>query len=134
MRIVALLSTAVIATATLSACTSEPPPQPPPAPGTTPIQQSGPTTPDRRPIVNIQITYEQGRTTPQPEKLAIDLGSIVDLVIHSDVDDQAVLNGLDLSTPVTGGSGGLQFTATEPGSFPLTLQNHNISLTMLQIR
>jgi hypothetical protein len=53
--------------------------------------------------------------------------------VLSDVDDQVIIEALRLSTPLTGGSARLQFTATTPGTFPIRLQGKGIDLATLRI-
>lgn len=58
---------------------------------------------------------------------------MVDLTVLSDVDDRVIIEALQVSTPLSGGSARLQFAATTPGTFPIRLQGLGIDLAVLQI-
>lgn len=53
--------------------------------------------------------------------------------VLSDVDDQVVIEALHLTTPLSGGSARLQFTATTPGEFPVRLRDKGVDLATLRI-
>lgn len=117
----------------LTACTAQEP-APPPVTRTVaaPLNQSGPNTPDQRPVNAVQIDHRGGRTTVSGST-SLTQGAIVDLTVLSDVDDQVTIDALRLSTALSGGSGRLQFTATTPGTFPVRLRDNGIDLTTLTI-
>jgi hypothetical protein len=114
-------------------CTSEEP-APPPITRTVapPLNQTGPSTPDQRPVTAIQIDHRAGKTTVNGST-SLTQGTVVDLTVLSDVDDQVIIEPLQLSTTLSGGSARLQFTATAPGTFPIRLRDNGIELTSLKI-
>jgi hypothetical protein len=83
-------------------------------------------------VTAVQIDHRAGRTTVNGST-SLAQGAVVDLTVLSDVDDQVVIEALRLSTPLSGGSARLQFTATKPGAFPIRLQGKGIDLATLQI-
>jgi hypothetical protein len=120
----------VVATA---GCTSEEP-APPPVTRTVapPLNQSGPSTPDQRPVASVQIDRRAGKTTVNGST-SLAQGQVVDLTVLSDVDDHVIIEALHLSTPLSGGSARLQFTATTAGTFPIRLRDTGIDLATLKI-
>ncbi|WP_112277248.1 hypothetical protein [Lentzea terrae] len=80
----------------------------------------------------VQIDHRAGKTTVSGST-SLSQGQVVDLTVLSDVDDRVVIEALQLSTPLAGGSARLQFTATVPGTFPIRLQDKGIDLATLQI-
>ncbi len=115
------------------ACSSEEPAPPPVTRTVAPtLNQTGPSTPDRRPVTAVQIDHRAGKTTVSGST-SLSQGQVVDLTVLSDVDDRVVIEALQLSTPLAGGSARLQFTATVPGTFPIRLQDKGIDLATLQI-
>jgi hypothetical protein len=97
-----------------------------------PLNQSGPNTPDQRPVAAVQIDHRAGKTTVSGNT-SLARGQVVDLTVLSDVDDHVIIEALHLSTSLSGGSARLQFTATTPGTFPIRLQDKGIDLAALQI-
>lgn len=114
-------------------CTSAEP-APPPVTRTVapPLNQSGPSTPDQRPVTTVQINHRAGKTTVSGST-ALTQGQVVDLTVLSDVDDQVIIEPLQLSATLSGGSARLQFTATTPGTFPIRLRDKGTELATLKI-
>lgn len=129
-RLLACALPLVLATA---ACSAEEP-APPPVTRTVapPLNQSGPSTPDQRPVTAVQIDHRAGKTTVNGST-SLARGTVIDLTVLSDVDDQVIIEALQLSTTLSGGSARLQFTATTPGSFPIRLRDKGIELASLKI-
>ncbi|WP_258953417.1 hypothetical protein [Lentzea californiensis] len=118
---------------TSTACTSDEP-APPSVTRTVapPLNQTGPNTPDQRPVTAIQIDHRTGKTTVNGST-SLTQGTVVDLTVLSDLDDQVTIEVLQLSTTLTGGSARLQFTATTPGTFPIRLRDNKIELATLKV-
>lgn len=128
-----LLACALPLALAVAACSSEEP-APPRVTRTVapPLNQTGPSTPDQRPVTAVQIDHRGGKTTVSGST-SVSQGQVVDLTVLSDVDDRVVIEALQLSTPLSGGSARLQFTATKPGTFPIRLQDKGIDLATLRI-
>ena len=128
-----LLACALPLLLAVTGCTSEES-TPPPVTKTVaaPLKQSGPNTPDQRPVTAVQIDHRAGKTTVNGNT-SLTQGAVVDLTVLSDVDDQVTIEALQLSTALSGGSARLQFTATMPGTFPIRLRDKNTELATLKI-
>lgn len=128
-----LLACALPLALTATGCTSDEP-APPPVTRTVaaPLNQTGPSTPDQRPVTAVQIDHREGKTTVNGST-SLTQGTVVDLTVLSDVDDQIIIEALQLSTTLSGGSARLQFTATTPGTFPIRLRDKGTELAALKI-
>ncbi|NKE62587.1 hypothetical protein FXN61_40020 [Lentzea sp. PSKA42] len=80
----------------------------------------------------VQIDHRAGKTSINGNT-ALTQGTVVDLTVLSDVDDQVIIEALQLSTTLSGGSARLQFTATTPGTFPIRLRDRGTELATLKI-
>ncbi|WP_170154714.1 hypothetical protein [Lentzea atacamensis] len=80
----------------------------------------------------VQIDHRAGKTTVNGST-SLAQGTVIDLTVLSDADDQVVIEALQLSTPLSGGSARLQFTATKPGTFPIRLRDKGIELATVNI-
>lgn len=127
-----LLACALPLVLAATACTSDEPASPVTRTVAAPLNQTGPSTPDQRPVTALQIDHHAGKTTVSGNT-ALTQGTVVDLTVLSDVDDQVIIEALQLSTTLAGGSARLQFTATTPGAFPIRLRDQGTELATLNI-
>jgi hypothetical protein len=75
-----------------------------------------------------------GQVQPPPDRVNVDLGDRVRIVIVSDENDEAHLHGYDLSTDIGPAQDEvLQFTADQPGLFELETHDSGLLLTQLVV-
>lgn len=115
-----------------TACTSDEPVSPVAPTIAVPLNQTGPSTPDQRPVTAVQIDHRAGKTDINGKTTLVQ-GTVIDLAVLSDLEDQVIIEALQLSTTLSGGSARLQFTATTPGTFPILLRDQGVVLATLHV-
>lgn len=82
----------------------------------------------------VRVSYAAGQVSGDVGKVAVRVGSVVDLVVTSDVADEVHLHGYDKSVDVAaGGTATLRFTADIPGGFEVELERLSKHLVELQV-
>jgi hypothetical protein len=82
----------------------------------------------------IEVAFAGGAVTGGPQRYAVPRGSVVELVVASDVADEVHLHGYDRSSFVTAGATTtLRFTADLPGVFEVELEQRSAPLAEVQV-
>ena len=123
-------------------CTSAQPEPGPTADATTPDTAGSPEspTPDeqpspRRDIVVVEATVSGGAVQTDSERVEVELGKTVRLVILSDANDQLHVHGYELKRQVAAGEElTLEFVADIPGVFEVELEEAGLHLFELRVR
>ena len=89
-------------------------------------------TADRAP--RIEISYVGGAVVGGVTRHAVPLGSVVELVVASDVTDEVRVRGYERSGYVTGGASiTLRFVADRAGVFEVELVQRGVPLAQLEV-
>lgn len=123
-------------------CTSAQPEPDPTADATTPGTPGSPQspTPDgqpspRRDALVIEATISGGAVQTDGERVEVELGKTVRLVVLSDANDELHVHGYELKRPITAGEElTLEFVADIPGVFEVELEEAGLSLFELRVR
>jgi glucose/arabinose dehydrogenase len=84
--------------------------------------------------VQIEVALAAGTVTPPPSRVAVPLGSPVELTVTSDVADEIHVHGYELEEAVAaGGSVTIRFTADQAGLFDVETHETEKFLTQLQV-
>ena len=117
-------------------------PQPEPGPtadATTPASPESPT-PDEQPspgrdALVVEATVSGGGVRTDSERVEVELGKTVRLVILSDANDELHVHGYELKRPVAAGEElTLEFVADIPGVFEVELEETGLHLFELRVR
>jgi cupredoxin-like protein len=83
----------------------------------------------------IKVSIKGDTITPAPDRVDVDLGSRVKIVVTSDGDDEVHLHGYDIEREVAPGSPArLSFTADQPGLFECESHKSGKLLFQLQVK
>ena len=123
-------------------CTSAEPEPDPTADATTPGTPGSPQspTPDgqpspRRDILVVEAAVSGGAVQTDSERVEVELGKTVALVILSDANDELHVHGYELVRPITAGKElTLEFVADIPGVFEVELEETGLHLFELRVR
>ena len=123
-------------------CTSAQPEPDPTADATTPGTPGSPEspTPDEQPspgrdALVIEATISGGAVQTDSERVDVELGKTLRLVIVSDANDELHVHGYELKRPVTAGEElTLEFVADIPGVFEVELEESGLPLFELRVR
>lgn len=123
-------------------CTSAQPEPDPTADATTRGTPGSPQspTPDgqpspRRDALVIEATISGGAVQTDGERVEVELGKTVRLVVLSDANDELHVHGYELKRPITAGEElTLEFVADIPGVFEVELEEAGLSLFELRVR
>jgi hypothetical protein len=103
-----------------------PPATPPASPDIAPA-------PARRPAREIAVSIRGGKVDPPPERVKVQQGEAVRLVVTSDVADEVHVHGYDLEVALPPGKPAtLEFTADQPGLFEV--ETHETEKVLLQLQ
>ncbi len=92
-----------------------------------------PTTTSVPDVVAFAISYVGGEVTGGG-RIEVPLGEPVQLLIESDIADEAHLHGYDIYLDLDAGAAGtIEFTADIPGIFELELENSRVLLAELEV-
>ena len=127
---------------TAAGCTSAQPEPGPTADATTPGTPGSPEspTPDEQPspgrdALVIEATISGGAVQTDSERVEVELGKTVRLVIVSDANDELHVHGYELKRPVIAGEElTLEFVADIPGVFEVELEEAGLHLFELRVR
>jgi len=104
---------------------------------TQPPQVVAPTavaTPAPPAIRTIAVTFAGGKVSGETGRIPVARGDVVELVVTSDVADEAHLHGYDRTLQVpAGGTGTLRLTADVPGVFEFELHHSGAELLSLRV-
>ncbi|RZT86813.1 hypothetical protein EV383_3712 [Pseudonocardia sediminis] len=104
---------------------------PPPAGAAAAPSPAAPAAPAVR---TVRVSYAGGTVTGDTGTVAITRGEAVQIVVTSDVADEAHLHGYDREAPLTAGRPAtIAFTANIPGEFELELHGSGAQLATLQV-
>ncbi|MEV0681663.1 hypothetical protein AB0I60_34585 [Actinosynnema sp. NPDC050436] len=84
-------------------------------------------------MASIQITHRAGTTALAGTTGPIPQGTVVEISVLADIDDQVLVEPLGISTALSGGSAQLRFTAGTPGTFSIRLRDKGLELTSLTV-
>jgi len=123
-------------------CTSAQPEPGPTADATTPGTPGSPEspTPDeqpspRRDALVVEATISGGAVQTDSERVEVELGKTVRLVVLSDANDELHVHGYELKRPITAGKElTLEFVADIPGVFEVELEEAGLPLFELRVR
>lgn len=141
LRCAAVAASAVLALGALAACGGDDPAEPEPTgPAASPTEalphgdsndttSPTPTEPD---IALFEFTLTDGVADPPLERVTVERGTTVRIVVTSDEPDELHLHGYDLYADVGPGEEGvIEFVADEPGLFELeTHARHQVLLQL----
>jgi len=97
----------------------------------TPGEQPSP----RRDVLIIEATISGGAVQTDSERVEVELGKTVRLVVLSDANDELHVHGYELKRPVTAGKElMLEFVADIPGVFEVELEGAGLPLFELRVR
>ena len=97
----------------------------------TPNEQPSP----RRDALVIRATISGGAVQTDSERVEVELGKTVALVILSDANDELHVHGYELVRPITAGKElTLEFVADIPGVFEVELEEAGVRLFELRVR
>jgi Cupredoxin-like domain len=83
----------------------------------------------------IRVSLKDGKVTPAADRVDVDLGSHVKIVVTSDSDDEVHLHGYDIEREVAPGSPArLSFLADQPGLFEFESHKSGKLLFQLQVK
>lgn len=86
-------------------------------------------------IETIEISIVDGRVEPALDRVAVDQGETVRIVVSSDVPDEAHLHGYDLEASVSPDEDAvIEFVADQTGLFELETHEQGLILLQLQVQ
>lgn len=134
------VSFAVLVLAAAGCASPEPVPGPT-ANATTPGTPGSPQSPtpdgqpSPRPDIVVVATVSGGAVQTDSERVEVELGKTVRLVVRSDADDELHVHGYELKHPVIAGEElTLEFVADIPGVFEVELEETGLHLFELRVR
>lgn len=140
-RVAGALLAALLGLTGVAACGGDDEPDDPPV--TSPSGAGAPSTPaSPAPAASptasaelLQFEIARGRATPPLDRIEIEQGSTVRIVVTSDQPDAIHLHGYDLEAPIGPGADGvIEFTADQAGLFELETHDTGLVLAQLQVR
>jgi heme/copper-type cytochrome/quinol oxidase subunit 2 len=95
---------------------------------------SGEPNPAKEPVT-VTVAITDGRVTPKPSRLKVPLGSMVELQVTSDVDDELHVHGFDVEKPLEAGvTTTLELLADEAGLYEVETHETELELVQLEVR
>ncbi|NHC43716.1 cupredoxin domain-containing protein [Motilibacter aurantiacus] len=83
-------------------------------------------------VREVKVTIAGGKVTPPPSHVDVKKGTVVRIIVTSDVDDELHVHGYDVEGELPAGSpGSIEFTADETGSFEV--ETHESGLLLFQL-
>ena len=81
------------------------------------------------------VSVTDGKVTPKPSRVKIPLGSVVELQVTSDVDDEVHVHGFDVERPLDAGvTTTVELLADEPGLYEVETHETELELLQLEVR
>lgn len=126
--------------ATTTAATEPPPattaPPPPPVPPPPPPTETTPTetTPKPKPKPTMTVVFRDGKVVGGIQRVTVEQGQKVTIVLRSDVADEAHLHGYDKSVALAPSKvARLALVASLPGGFELELEERGLQVAELTV-
>jgi hypothetical protein len=95
---------------------------------------SGEPNPAKEPVT-VTVSVTDGKVTPKPSRVKIPLGSVVELQVTSDVDDEVHVHGFDVERPLDAGvTTTVELRADEPGLYEVETHETELELLQLEVR
>ena len=86
-------------------------------------------------VVEVEISVREGKLTPPPRRVEVEVGQLVRLMVTADVQDEMHVHGFDVSKDVAPGRPTtLEFVADQQGVFEVELELAGLQLVQLQVR
>jgi len=83
----------------------------------------------------VEIRIEGGKPVGGIERVTVERGDLIELVVHSDVADEVHVHGYDLHADVeAGGTARIRFPAKITGVFEAELENRKLQILELTVR
>ncbi len=84
-------------------------------------------------VQQITVTIAAGEVTPPPDRIEVDAGRVVRIVVTSDEADEIHVHGYDLSSNVEAGAAAtIEFTADMTGLFEV--ESHHLDAVLFQLQ
>ena len=91
--------------------------------------------PDPATPVTVTVAVTDGKVTPKPHRVKIAQGSVVELQVTSDVDDELHVHGFDVERPLEAGvTTTVELQADEPGLYEVETHETELELLQLEVR